>query len=133
MVFQFDGALTTVGGVSVTGTGSVSSSQIGLNNHEYIVNLTGVSDQQYVAVTLTGVAGAPNGGTVVGPQMGVLIGDTNADGFVDSADITQTKSKSGSTIGSTNFREDVNTDAFLDSADISLVKSKSGTALPSTP
>jgi hypothetical protein len=63
----------------------------------------------------------------------VLIGDTNADGFVNSADISQTKSQSGNAVTSSNFREDLNADGFLNSADISLVKSKSGTALPSTP
>jgi hypothetical protein len=63
----------------------------------------------------------------------VLLGDTNGDGFVNSADISQTKSQSGQPVGSSNFREDLNTDGFLNSADISLVKSKSGTALPSTP
>jgi hypothetical protein len=62
--------------------------------------------------------------------MGVLIGDTTGDGFVNSADISQAKSQSGNAVTSANFREDVNTDGFLNSADISLVKSKSGTALP---
>jgi hypothetical protein len=62
--------------------------------------------------------------------MGVLLGDTTGDGFVNSADISQTKSQSGQSVGSSNFREDVNTDGFLNSADISLVKSESGTALP---
>jgi len=62
--------------------------------------------------------------------MDVLTGDTTGDGFVDSADIAQTKSQSGKAVTSTNFREDVNVDNFLDSADIALVKSKSGTALP---
>jgi len=62
--------------------------------------------------------------------MGFLIGDTTGDGFVNSADISQTKSQSGNTVTSSNFREDVNTDGFLNSADISLVKSESGTALP---
>jgi hypothetical protein len=63
-------------------------------------------------------------------QMGVLIGDTTGDGFVNSADISQTKSQSGNAVTSSNFREDVNVDGFINSADISLVKSKSGTALP---
>jgi len=62
--------------------------------------------------------------------MSVLDGDTNADRFVDSADIAQTKSQSGNAVKQSNFREDVNVDGFLDSADIALVKSKSGTALP---
>jgi len=59
-----------------------------------------------------------------------LIGDTNADAFVDSADIAQTKSQSGKGVTASNFREDVNADGFIDSADIGFVKSKSGTALP---
>ena len=62
--------------------------------------------------------------------MGVLVGDTNADRFVDSADIGQTKSQSGHAVANSNFREDVNVDGFIDSADIGFVKSKSGTALP---
>src|SRR5207237_7078163 len=61
--------------------------------------------------------------------MGVLVGDTNTDGLVDSADITQTKSQSGQPVTQSNFREDINADGFLNSADISFVKSKSGTAL----
>jgi len=61
--------------------------------------------------------------------MRVLIGDTNADRSVDSADISQVKSQSGNPITSSNFREDLNGDGFIDSADIAFVKSKSGTAL----
>ena len=59
-----------------------------------------------------------------------LIGDSNGDGFVDSADISQIKGQSGVPVTNANFREDINADGFLDSADISAVKSKSGTALP---
>jgi hypothetical protein len=46
------------------------------------------------------------------------VGDTNADGFVNSADIGQTKSQSGNTVSSSNFREDLNADGFINSADI---------------
>ena len=62
--------------------------------------------------------------------MGVLFGDTTGEGSVNSADISQTKSRSGQTVTSTNFRSDVTVDGSLNSVDISLVKSKSGTALP---
>ena len=78
---------------------------------------------------MLGVTVRSNTGNVSVP-MSVLLGDTTADGFVNSADISQTKSQSGQAVGDSNFREDVNTDGFLNSADISLVKSKSGTALP---
>jgi hypothetical protein len=62
--------------------------------------------------------------------IGFLIGDSTGDGSVNSADISQTKSKSGQAVGPSNFRNDVTVDGSLNSADISLVKSKSGTALP---
>jgi hypothetical protein len=61
--------------------------------------------------------------------MGVLAGDTNADGTVNSADISQTKAQSGFAVGS-NFREDVTVDNSINSADITFVKLRSGTALP---
>ncbi len=62
--------------------------------------------------------------------MSVLIGDTNADGFVDAVDTSQTKSQSGNAVSASNYREDVNVDGFIDAVDVSLVKSKSGSALP---
>jgi hypothetical protein len=135
MVFQFANALTSVGGASVTtGTGSVSSSAIGMNTHEYIVNLTGVTNAQYLAVTLTNVQdSAGNSGNVTSPQMGVLLGDTTANGLVNSSDIAQTQSQSGQPVTSNNFREDVTVNGLINSSDISLVQSMSGTGLPSSP
>jgi hypothetical protein len=64
--------------------------------------------------------------------MGVLVGDTNADAFVDSIDTAQTKSQSGNAVSNSNFREDVNVDGFIDAIDVALVKSKSGTVLSSS-
>jgi hypothetical protein len=130
MVFTFASPLTSVASAMVTGgTGSISSSSI--NGVEYIVNLTGVSNAQRLTVTLTGITDtAGNSTPTLATTMGVLLGDTNADTAVNSADISQTKSQSGKAVGSSNFREDLNVDGSLNSADISLVKSKSGTALP---
>jgi uncharacterized repeat protein (TIGR01451 family) len=132
MVFTFPNPLTSVGGATVSsGHGSVSNSGIGTDPHEYIVNLTGVTNQQQIDVTVTGIQDSSgNHGGTVRATMSVLLGDTNADGFVNSADISQTKSQSGQAVTGSNFREDVNVDGFLNSGDISLVKSKSGTALP---
>jgi hypothetical protein len=135
VVFQFGNSLTSVGGASVAqGTGSVSGRAIGANNHEYVVSLTGITNAQYITVSLTNVQDAAgNSGNLTSPQMGVLVGDTNADGFTDAIDVSQTKSQSGHAVTNANFREDVNVDTFIDAIDVSLVKSKSGTALPSSP
>ena len=133
VVFTFANPLTTVDSSSVTnGTGSVSSSNIDPNDaHNYIENLTGVTNAQIFTVSLSNVTdSAGNFSPAAAGSMGVLVGDTNGDGVVNSADIGQTKSQSGQSVNATNFREDTNTDGFINSADISLVKSKSGTGLP---
>ena len=51
MVFTFASPLTSVSSASVTsGTGSVVSSSIGTNAHQYIVNLTSVTNAQHFTV-----------------------------------------------------------------------------------
>jgi hypothetical protein len=92
--------------------------------------LTGVPNAQFTTVQLTGVIDSNGSTGNVSGSMGVLVGDTTADGSVNSTDIAQTKSQSGTLVTNSNFREDVTTDGNLNSTDIGLVKSKSGTALP---
>jgi Tol biopolymer transport system component len=132
MIYTFANNLTSIGWASVTsGAGSVTNSGIGSDPHQYVVNLTGVTNAQSILVTLSNVRDSTgNSSTAVSAQMSLLIGDTNGDGVVNSADIAQTKSQSGSVLGAFNFRGDVTIDGALNSSDIALVKSKSGTALP---
>ena len=130
IVFTFPNALTNVDGASLIGTGTVSGGMIGSDPTQYIVSLSGITNAQTVTVTLANVTDSAGNFGNVSASMKVLVGDTNGDGFVNSADISQTKSQSGAAVTNSNFREDVNADGFLNSADISLVKSKSGTALP---
>ena len=135
MIFKFAVPVSSVSNATVTtGVGSVSSRMIDSSNtRQYIVNLTGVTNAQNLTVTLSNVIDvAGNVSSAVSATMGVLQGDTNADGFVDSADISQTKSESGNAVSPLNFREDLNLDGFIDSGDISFVKAMSGTSLPPT-
>jgi hypothetical protein len=62
--------------------------------------------------------------------MGVLLGDSNGDGFVNSGDAVQTRGRSGQAAGATNFRSDVNADGFINSGDTLSVRSRSGTSIP---
>lgn len=110
------------------GTGSVSGAP-SVSGNQVTVDLTGVSNAQTLTVNLLGVTDGVNTDDI-SVTMSILTGDTNRDGFVDSADISQTKAQSGNPVGAGNFREDLNADGFLDSADIAFVKSKSGTTLP---
>jgi hypothetical protein len=132
IVFTFPNALTSVGGANVTGgAGMIQDSAIGNDAHEYIINLTGLTNAQTISISLTDVNDSiGNFSSVVSASMSVLIGDSTSDGSVNSADIAQTKSQSGQTVTSSNFREDLSADGTLNSADIALAKSKSGTGLP---
>ncbi len=140
LVFTFaDNLVGTIGqdvaNASVTsGPGSVAAGTgIGPAQNQYAVNLTGVTNGQYVTVALNNLVDTAGFSGLVSTTMGALLGDTTGDGTVNSADISQTKARSGQTVSATNFRSDVTVDGSLNSADISSVKSRSGTALPSAP
>jgi hypothetical protein len=132
MVFTFATPLTSVGGASVTsGTGSVSSSSIGTEPHEYIVNLTGVSNAQTLTVTLTNVADtAGDFSASVAATMGVLLGDVNSSRRVDAADVSLVRQQTLQPITGSNFREDINTSGRIDAADVSIARQQTLTSLP---
>ncbi len=110
----------------------VSTSGIDSNDsHNYIVNLTGVSDQQYLAVTLNSVVDAAgNAGNVTGPKMGILIGDVDASGRVDSTDVFQVRQQTLQNANSSNFRMDVDASGRIDSTDVFITRQQTLTALP---
>jgi hypothetical protein len=88
-----------------------------------------VTNAQTIGVTLFGVNNGV-GTSDVSVPMGVLVGDTNGDRFVNSGDSLQTRNRSGQTSDATNFRSDVNADGFINSGDTTVVRSRSGTFLP---
>ncbi len=95
------------------------------------VNLTGVLNAQTLRIELrdvTDVLAQVLPVTLV--NMGVLIGDTNGDRFVNTGDALQTRNRSGQATDATNFRSDVNADGFVNSGDTTTVRSRSGTSLP---
>jgi len=132
IVFTFTNTLSSVGSASVSsGIGTVSSSAIGADAHQYLVNLSSVSNAQTITVSLTNVTDSfGNNSPTIAVPVGVLLGDSNADQFVNAGDALQTRSRSGQATDATNFRSDVNADGFLNSGDTLVVRSGSGTFLP---
>jgi hypothetical protein len=126
IVATFSGPFS-VGSVAVTsGTGAVTFSTAGA---DCIINLTGVTNAQRLAVTLSNVyVGGYNGNITI--PMGVLIGDTSGNGSVNASDVTQTKTQSGQPVGAGNFRTDVTVNGSINASDVNLVKTNSGSALP---
>jgi len=133
LVFAFTTTLTSIGGASVTsGTGSVASSNIDCNDaHKYVVNLTGVTNAQHIAVSLNYVSdSARNFSSAVSTSMGVLLGDVNGSGDVDSADVFLVRQQTLHSVTSSNFREDINASGDIDSADVFIARKQTLTSLP---
>jgi hypothetical protein len=133
LVFNFGSSLTSVGGASVTGgIGSVGSSAIDNSDpHNYIVNLTGVSNAQVITVSLTNVTdSAGSFRSAISASMGMLIGDTGANGIVSNSDVAVVKSQVAAPVTAENFRNDVNANGIISNTDVSTTKAQVGTSLP---
>lgn len=137
IVFTFLNTLTSVGGVTVAGTSgnpmSVPGGDSGINpsdSHQYIVNLTGVDNAQYITITLTNVHDTVGNVGDVSVPMGVLLADVNASKRVDSGDVFLVRQQSLQDANTANFREDVNASGRIDSGDVFIARQQSLTALP---
>jgi hypothetical protein len=110
---------------TVTGTGSGTAS---VSGNVVTVDLTGVTDQQTITVTLNGTSNGNNFDVAI--PMGMLIGDVTASRVVNSSDITQIGTQSGQPLTNSNFRNDVTVNGTINSSDVTLTQTKSGHALP---
>jgi N-acetylneuraminic acid mutarotase len=119
-------AAVTTGIGAIGSNGAPNGGQVVIAGNIVTIPLTNVANAQRINVTLYGV----NGSTDFVIPMRVLIGDTNGNGTVNAADVSQNKSRVGQQINATNFRADVNADGYIDAADVALVKSRLGTGLP---
>jgi len=131
VVFTFPNNITNCGTAGTAG-GTVVP---GPNANQCTENLNGLADQQYTTISLNGVSDvAGSSGTVIGPQMGLLVGDVNANGLVNSTDTSQVQAQSGQPVtgnlGTGNYRKDVNANGLINSTDTSIVQSKSGAGFP---
>jgi hypothetical protein len=132
VAFTFTNTLAAVGGASVaSGSGSVVSSSINSGDaHNYIVNLTGVANAQNITITLSDVTdSAGDFSSAVSASMGVLLGDVNASGRVDAADVSFVRQQTLQTVDSSNFRADINASGRIDAADVSIARQQTLTSL----
>jgi hypothetical protein len=132
IIFTFGNNLANVAAANVTGgTGTVSSSAVGPNPNQYNVNLTGVTNAQSITVALANVNdSAGNYSVSVPATMGVLLGDVNASGRVDAADVSSIRQQTLQTVTTLNFRNDINASGRIDAADVSIARQQTLTSLP---
>jgi hypothetical protein len=131
VVFQFGQPVTFTSALATPQAGMTgqATGTSGNGTKEVTVNLGSVSNAQTLTVSLKGIAGAGTPATLTVP-MGILLGDTTANGSVNSSDVSQTKIQSGAILSISNFRTDVTVNGGINASDVSSVKAKSGTALP---
>jgi hypothetical protein len=127
LVFQFSGAVTNAGTVTVKGAdgaaiGTALAIAVG-NTVE--VTITGLPDARRATIALSGVNATTSGGSV---SMGFLVGDVNSSRNVTASDINKVKGKMGAVTGST-FIYDVNATGVVDSVDLNDVKLRSGLSI----
>jgi len=131
IVFVFANPIVSVANTSMTGTGSVSGRSTGTDPHEYVVNLTGVTNAQRLTLTLMGVTDTVGNNTPsVSATMGVLLGDVNGTGIVDGNDVATVQSQTRQPITGTTFRDDVNASGIIDGNDVSMTQGQTRTSLP---
>ncbi len=113
-----------------SGTGTLAGTPT-FSGNTMTVQLTGVTDVQRIALTLSGVTDAF--AQVVADttlNLNILVGDTNGNKNVNTSDIGQTKSGSGAPLTTANFRTDVNASGVINTSDISQVKANAGHTVP---
>jgi uncharacterized membrane protein len=134
-VFGFTDPVSSAG-TATASCGTVVSQGPSSNPNFYLVVVSAATcNQQYVTVNLPAVQSAqrPAFAQTVSPASvtaGILIGDVNGDGQVDSSDLILVKQQTLQPVGASNFREDVNADGSIDSSDLIIVKRQTLTGLP---
>ena len=129
VVFTFNGAIA---GATVAITeGTAIAGVPTFAGNDVIVPLTGVTDQQYVTVSLTNVT--PSGGGALGSaeaRVGFLVGDVNQSRVVSLSDVLLVNSQFAQSVTASNFLRDVNASGTLSLADRILTSNSLTHALP---
>jgi hypothetical protein len=129
IVFTFDKPISSATATITEGTATAAAPTF--SGNDVIVNLSGVTDQQYVTITLTNVASTDGGtgasGTV---RVGFLAGDVNQNRVVTVADLGLVNAQLTQLVTATNFLKDVNASGTLTVADKGLVNANLTRSLP---
>ena len=129
ITMTFNENIASVGRTSAS-CGKVASTSI--DGTTLTINLTKVScNASHITVTANDVkdsAGINLDAACL--DVGLLLGDVNGDGVVDSADLDIVNSEIGQPTNGENFRSDINNDGTISSADVRIVTQYQGTYLP---
>jgi hypothetical protein len=129
IVFTFDKAIASAN--SAITEGIATSGVPTFSGNEVIVGLTGVSDKQYVTVSLTNVAGTDGStGSSGSVRVGFLTGDVNQNRAVAVSDLGLVNAQLALPVTAANFLKDVNATGTLTVADKGITNANLAQSLP---
>jgi N-acetylneuraminic acid mutarotase len=138
MIVTFGGNITVTGnpqaqvtlGTGCVGSSSTCTGNVSVSGNVVTIPLTNIANAQTINVQINGVNIGATPATDFTIPMSILIGDTNANGTVNAADVALTNAHLGQPVDAINFRSDVNTNGSINAADTAIIKQNSGTSLP---
>jgi hypothetical protein len=129
IVFTFDKPIAAATAAVIEGI-ATAAAPIFVGN-EVIVGLTGVTDQQYVTVSLTNVSAADGGTGASGSvRLGFLLGDVNQSRVVSVGDLGLVNAQLAQPVNAANFLKDVNATGTLTVGDKGITNANLTRALP---
>jgi len=129
IVFTFDKPVA--GGVAGVTAGTATAGAPTFDGNDMIVPLTGVSNQQYVTVSVSDVIAADGGtGGSGSVRVGFLLGDVNQNRVVTVSDLGLVNAQIAQLVSSANFLKDVNATGTLTVADKGIANTQITKALP---
>ncbi len=129
IVFTFDKPVA--GGVAGVTAGTATAGTPTFDGNEMIVPLTGVSNQQYVTVSVSDVIAADGGmGGSGSVRVGFLLGDVSQNRVVTVSDLGLVNAQIAQLVSPANFLKDVNASGALTVADKGIANTQITKALP---
>jgi hypothetical protein len=129
IVFTFDRAI--IGATVLIPEGSATAGVPTFSGNDVIVDLTAVTDQQYLTIALTNVSdalgGVGGGGSV---RVGFLAGDVSQNRVVTVADLGLVNAQLAQVVTAANYLKDVNASGTLTVADKGITNANLTHSLP---
>jgi hypothetical protein len=129
IVFNFNKAIT--GGSFFFSEGTVGTGVGGVRGNDVIIDLTGVTNQQYVTVSLINLSDTDGGtGGSASVRIGFLLGDVNQNRVVTLADLGLVNQQLAQLVTAANYLKDINVSGTLSLADKGITNANLTKALP---
>jgi alpha-tubulin suppressor-like RCC1 family protein len=129
VVMTFDRAIIAATATVTEGTATAAVPTFGGN--DVVIGLTGVTDKQYVTISLTNVASTDGGtGGSGSVRIGFLTGDVNGSRVVSLADLGLVNAQLSQPISGANYLKDVNASGTLTLADKGITNANLTKSLP---